>query len=203
MGSAIGFSEEGGYDTPPPVAIAGVKDGRDVRTCPACNRTFAMKPSLVGKTIRCRGCKAPFSVTATGNGRSNARLIKLAPSPPGERDKARSATQPPAPPPSHHQPISKPAAAAVAASPRPTIFEDIGDVLEDLLPGERVASVVRPRNAAARARPEAGALATLVAIVFGGVCAVPITLWLLKIIAPRELEKLSTVLPNFLTAWLR
>lgn len=91
----------------------------------------------------------------------------------------------------------------MAASPLPTVFEDIGDVLEDLLPGERVASVVRPKNAAARAKPETEALATLVAIVFGGVCAVPITLWLLKIIAPREFAKLSTVLPDFLTSWLR
>lgn len=45
-----------------PVAVPCVIDGQDARRCPTCGRSFMMKPSLAGKIIRCRGCRAEYKV---------------------------------------------------------------------------------------------------------------------------------------------
>lgn len=78
------------------------------------------------------------------------------------------------------------------------IFEDIGDVLEDLLPGERIASVVRPKNAAAPARPEAEALSSMIAIVLGGACALPVTQLILWWVVGQDPLGIAPLLPEFL-----
>jgi len=132
----------------PPIAIAFMQDGRDVRACPACARVFAMKPGFVGKTIRCRLCKSSFRVLETwaSPGRQE---------PPCD---VASAAEAESPPPSAAVPGRKPVPPAVPPLPpapahtlQPTIFEDIGDLLDDLLPGEAVMSVVRPRDIPQRA----------------------------------------------------
>lgn len=153
LGPAIGEDAHVDDDALPPVAIAFVKKGRDVRCCPTCGRTFAMKPAFAGKTIRCRECGAPFRVVAT---------------------------------------------VAAAAGPQPTISEDVGGVIGAMLPGEEVAPVVRPRNVPRRVRFEENAVATMLAIVFGGMCAVPLVLIILHVFAPEQFKLIIRVLPAFL-----
>lgn len=148
LGPAIGDDE-----ALPPVAMAFVKNGRDVRCCPACGRTFAMKPAFAGKTIRCRDCAAPFRVTAT---------------------------------------VDAP------AGPQPTISEDVGVAVGAMLPGEEVALVVRPRNVPRRARSEENVVATMLAIIFGGMCAVPVVLIILHMFAPEQFKQIIRLLPAFL-----
>lgn len=167
LGPAVAAGGTG--DEPlPPVANASVQDGRDVRSCPACARTFAMKAAFVGKTIRCRGCKESFRVLATKSAPIEPRPAKQAPleaagldSPPVSPVQPRPAQPPVAPPP-------VPAAIPTA----PMIFEDIGDVLEDLLPGENVISVVRPRTLPRRSKPADMAPALVIAVALLGVCVV-------------------------------
>lgn len=177
-----GADQEG----PPPVAIECVVGGRDARRCPSCAREFLMQAAFVGKVIRCRGCAAPFRVAASKQPVGGSMRAGVAPPP-----------SPPAPPPSPSR------AARAAANSHPPVFEDVGDVLADVQVGEVVASVVRPRSAAVLNRTDAGAVGTLVAVVLGGLCAIPLTLFLLQMISPREFEKVSALLPGFLTAWLR
>lgn len=193
----------------PPLAIATVKDGREVRSCPACGRTFAMKPALDGKTIRCRGCKAPFRVAAgveVSAGADEARPLRSPAdrpigglvAPPGRSIPADSPVRPqPRPPQEPIQPPRREQMSA-AASPRPTIFEDIGDVIADLRPGERVASVVRPRKEAALVKPEHEAIMSLIAVVFGAVCAVPLAMTILWLISPAKYVQTVNLLPGFL-----
>ena len=71
------------------------------------------------------------------------------------------------------QPPPPPAPPAPQSSPPPTVFEDIGDVLDELLPGEQVASVVRPRKVPSLSAPASSPVATMIAIVLGGICALP------------------------------
>lgn len=178
------------HDESLPVAIVCVADGRDARRCPACSREFLMKPAFAGKTIRCRGCKAPFRVKAT---------------PPADRPPSAPAETNPecSPQRSVSLPVSPrataaPEEAAAPANPRPMIFEDIGDVLEDLRPGERIASVIRPKNAAALARRNAEALASVIAIVFGGVCGLVLTQLILWWVMGKDPFGIAPSLPGFL-----
>lgn len=97
------------------VALVCVVNGKEARRCPACERTFGMKPAFVGKTIRCRGCKTPFLV------HSKEHKPQVALDSPENADCR-------------------------------TVFDDIGDILDQFAPGEAVASVVRPPDPPARQR---------------------------------------------------
>ena len=169
----------GKQDNVPPTAIACVVDDRDARRCPECGRTFAMKAALVGKTIRCRGCKAPFRVGATLQ--SPAGPVASV----GNQGRAPVAPSPSVP-------------ATATSSPRPTIFEDIGDILDEIIPGERVASVVRPQNAAAPSRAEANPFYGLIAVAFGGLCAIPTTQLILWWVLGKDPLRLASSLPDVL-----
>lgn len=115
-----------------PIAIECMIDGRDARRCPQCSRAFAMKAAFIGKTIRCRGCKASFRVAATVSSVADSFKAPAALNPPPSPVRFQPPpvpSLPPAPPP----------------VPQPqTVFDDMGDVLEELMPGEKVASVIRP-----------------------------------------------------------
>jgi hypothetical protein len=54
----------------PKEAVDGPDDPKPVVKfrCPACNRSFATKPELAGKKIRCSGCGAGVRVPAAGGG---------------------------------------------------------------------------------------------------------------------------------------
>lgn len=177
---------------PPPATIC-VVDGRDARRCPECGRAFAMKAALAGKTIRCRGCKAPFRVTATPQvlAEPGAAVAYQ------ERERAAAAQAPP-PSPARFPPPPPPVPAAAAAIPLPTIFEDIGDILDELKPGKKVASVVRPKNAAALPRSEDSPVVGLIAVVFGGFCALPATQLILWWVLDKDPFKLASSLPEVL-----
>jgi ribosomal protein L37AE/L43A len=180
----------------PPLAIPCVIDGHDARSCPACSRTFRMKESFAGKTIRCRGCQVTFRVQATEPSLAVPASPKAAPieakgpptPPPLRPALAAPETRPPPPP---------------APPPPPTIFEDMGDVLEDLVPGERVPSVVRPRTVPRVSSAPTSTVGFMLAVVLGGLCAVPVTLALLRFISPKQFENVAGMLPEFMVAWLR
>lgn len=182
-------------ETLPPLATPCLIDGHDARSCPECGRTFRMKPAFAGKTIRCRGCKVTFRVRAT-----ESTLAEEA-RPPTPAAPAETLREPPPLRPLRPPPPPKPPGPAAA---RPaTIFEDIGDVLEELLPGEEVPSVVRPRRFVPRAMPVDSPVATLVAVAFGGICAIPIALLILRVIAPAAFRRVVEALPDFLKTWLQ
>jgi hypothetical protein len=180
----------------PPLAVPCVIDGHDARSCPACSRTFRMKESFAGKTIRCRGCQVTFRVQATEPSLAESASPEAAPiaangspaPPPLQPTLAARETRPPPPP----------------APPRPpTIFEDMGDVLEDLGPGEQIPSVVRPRTAPRVSPAPNSTVGFIMAVVLGGVCAVPVTLALLRFISPKQFDSIAGILPEFIVAWLR
>ena len=185
-----------GLDEPrPPLAIPCVIDGHDARSCPDCGRTFRMKTTFVGKTIRCRGCKATFRVSATEPVLSEAQHSEAALS-------ASSEAATPARPQPDYVPRS-PASVATRPSPPPTIFEDMGDVLDELMPDEHVPSVVRPRNVKQPSASAGNALAALAAVVAGGICALPVTLIILRFVSKKRFEDVASMLPGFLVDWLR
>lgn len=173
----------------PPLAMPCMIDGHDARSCPECGRTFRMKPVFGGKTIRCRGCKSTFRVGASD--------VTVA-------EQSRSEGSAAAPPPGRSwKPPPRPQPAAPVASRPPTIFEDIGDLLDELRPGEEVASVVRPRRSGQRADLVESPLATLIAVILGGACAIPIVLILLRLISPTQFDLVAGLLLDFLSAWVR
>ena len=177
----------------PPLAIPCVIDGHDARSCPQCGRTFRMKESFAGKTIRCRGCKVTFRVRGT----------EPAPAEPAQAEAVPIKSNGAAAPPRPLQPPPPPAPPAPHSSPPPTIFEDMGDLLDDLRPGESVASVVRPRKVPQLSAAPSSPVATMIAIVFGGVCALPATLIILRFVSKKRFDDVASMLPDFLVGWLR
>ena len=187
-------SEEGKDPTLPPLAIPCVVKGHDARSCPECGRTFRMREGFVGKSIRCRGCKVTFRVTAT----PEASLKTRAEAP-------EAAATPPSPAGRAERPVAPAAsqeAAALTVEPPSTIYEDVGDVLGDFRPGENVLSVVRPRNVPRIKRAEANPILTFAAIILGGICALPVTAILLRIINAERYREVMRSLPTFLRDWL-
>jgi uncharacterized protein YbaR (Trm112 family) len=162
-----------------PLAIPCVIDGHDARSCPECGRTFRMKESFAGKTIRCRGCRVTFRVRATAA--SPSEQVRPSPQP----VPAAPVIGPPPPP-----------------DPPPTIFDDIGDVLDDLLPGEKVPPVVRPRNVPQLPPPASNTIATMIAVGFGGFCALPATAWILARFFPDRYREIVASLPDSIRGWL-
>ena len=177
----------------PPLAIACVIDGHDARSCPQCGRTFRMKESFAGKTIRCRGCKVTFRVRATEPAIPEPAQAEAVPI------QSNGAAAPPRP----LRPPSPPVAPPPQPVLPPTIFEDMGDLLDDLLPGEQVPSVMRPRRIPRLSTPPSNQVVTMIAIVFGGVCALPVTLIILRFVSKKRFDDVASVLPDFLVGWLR
>lgn len=131
-----------------PLAVACFVDGCDARRCPACSRTFLMRPTFIGKTIRCRGCKVSFRVEAT-----------------------------------------------------PAILDEESDVIDAWQDDARVAPAVRPEGVAYARGPSASPLAGMVAVVLGGVCAMPITQLILWWGFDKDPMKLAAALPQAIR-WL-
>jgi hypothetical protein len=131
-----------------PLAIACFMGGRDARRCPACARTFFMRPTFIGKTIRCRGCKVSFRVEAT-----------------------------------------------------PAMLDDVGDVIEAGQHDAQVVAAVRSQPVAYAPGLSAGPLAGIVAVVLGGVCALPITQLILWWGFDKDPMKLAAALPRAIQ-WL-
>lgn len=189
LGPAVDTGVQHGGEQP--IAIACVKDGRDARCCPQCGREFLMKAAFVDKTIRCRGCKQPFRVKI---------------SEPAEEQKVPSVGRQ-----AHAAPPRLPASSTpslqlsekqqpvpATAAPQPMIFEDIGDVLDDIVPGEQVPTVVRPRNAPIRATHGSESFLGLIAVLFGGACALPLAQLILWWGFGKDPLGIGPMLPLFL-----
>jgi len=151
LGAAVHAAANGDE---PRVAIACVKNGRDTRRCPQCAREFLMKPAFVGKTIRCRGCKASFRVAATEY-----------------------------------------------TLPSPMVSDDVGKVMPNPPANERVLHAVRPCYAQLVQRHSNSPMAGLVAVVLGGLCALPMTQLILWWGFAKDPIKLAGSIPHALQ-WL-
>jgi len=79
----------------------------------------------------------------------------------------------------------------------------MGDVLDELMPDEHVPSVVRPRNVKQPSASAGNPLAALAAVVAGGICALPVTLIILRFVSKKRFEDVASMLPGFLVDWLR
>lgn len=137
-----------------PVAYQCVIGDRDARQCPECSRSFLMKPAFVGKTIRCRGCKASFRVAATED-----------------------------------------------TLPSPMVSDDVGEVMPNPPADERVLHAVRPCYAQSVQRHSSSPMAGLVAVVLGGLCALPMTQLILWWGFAKDPMKLAGSIPHALQ-WL-
>ncbi|MFM8494701.1 MAG: hypothetical protein ACKOEM_04140 [Planctomycetia bacterium] len=177
--------------TPP--AIPCVINGQDARRCPDCGRVFRMKESFAGKMIRCRGCKVTFRVRASKPTLAEPARPAVAPV---QSNEAAAPTGPLYAP-------HPPAAPAQQRAPPPTIFEDVGDMLDELLQGEQVPSVVRPRNAPRRSPTPSNTFPAMIAVVFGGVCALPATAWILATFFPDRCREILKSLPDTIRSWLQ
>lgn len=186
-------AEAGGEDAGPPLAIVGELQGQGTRRCPICGREFLMKPSFLGKLIRCRGCKASFRVTG-------AEQPDNGPVQAGDDGLEKNRQQPAAAEGQFHTP-PPPVPAVSRAKPLPTVFDDMGDLIEELLPYEKVASVVRPQPAVAVIQPADSAVASVLALVAGGVCALPVTQMILWWVIGKDPLGIAKTLPSSLR-WL-
>lgn len=156
-----------------PAAVVCEVDGRDARSCPACNRVFLMKPEFTGKTIRCRGCKSVFSI----------RVVEFATSTvPRQDDSASQAPE-------------------VEPQPTQDVTSDLGDLLGDIREAEPVPSVVRPINLPRRPASASAGTAQVIAVVAGGACALPITQLILWWVFAKDPLKIAAQLPDMLR-WL-
>jgi len=161
----------------PPLANPCVIDGHDARSCPQCGRTFRMKAAFADKSIRCRGCKMTFRVAPTEP--------STEPTPASTRpDRVNPPLIPPTP-----------------GSP-PTIFEDVGDPIDVASPGPPPRSVVRPRNMPSLSPHKESAVPQLIAVVFGGMCALPLTQLLLWFVFQKDPLGVASLLPAALRALL-
>lgn len=185
-----------------PVAITCVLNGREARRCPNCSRLFTMKPALIGKVIRCRGCRKSFCIEDMRSSPAEPKpvghehagpvkgpMLQNQPSPRAYSDSTRGAPQ------------AQPRPVSFRPPPQPTVFDDIGDVLEDIMPGEQVASVVRPQNPGPSAQAADSPVATFINIVLGGFCALPITQMILWWVFGKDPLKLAPMAPEILR-WL-
>lgn len=167
-----------------PLAIAETIDGLDTRRCPACGRGFAMRAGLAGKTIRCRGCRSHFRVAAPA-----ARGPAFEPG--GWRSSG-------AEPPPRFQAPPAPAGRSPAMTPsaRPTIFEDSGDVLEEVAGERPVRQAMRPRTLRPPSFIERAA--PVLAVVLGGLTAVPVAAWIIWLTSGAD----PLGLVDFCAGWL-
>jgi hypothetical protein len=166
---------------PPPLVSA---QGPEILACPHCDRMFRETPAVLGKKIRCRGCRqifhvpkdtssVPLDAPATAEGERSAapptaapcvvdgqdarscpecgRVFLMNPAYAGKKIRCRgckalfrvTASEASADSGAHTKETSQ------AASIQ-TVFDDIGDILDGLRPGESVDCVVRPRAVAVR-----------------------------------------------------
>jgi hypothetical protein len=175
-------SQSGKGVAPPAPSVSA--QGPDVLACPHCDRMFRETPEVLGKKIRCRGCRQifhvpkdtgsipveapasaegerctapPVAATCVVDGQDArscpecGRVFLMKPAFAGKKIRCRVckalfrviASGAPSDAPVHAE-EAQPSASSY------TIFEDIGDLLEELRPGERVECVVRPLAVAAR-----------------------------------------------------
>lgn len=177
----------GGGD-PIPFAAAAVIDGIDVRVCPCCGRAFAMKPAFAGKAVRCRSCRTLYRVAAAGGDPSRRQGSDGAPIP-DRPDSAVAASSL----------ASDDRRSELSVSSKGTVppSEDAGDVVPDTDGGVDCPAAVRA-PLPARMGPEPTALGTVVAIVLGGVTALPVTQLILWWAIGQDPFRIAKKLPTII-----
>lgn len=148
-----------------------------------------MKLAFVGKVIRCRRCKSPFRVMAVQSPAAIPEAAITATPTPWSRLRTAATWQELVRRATHPHPDENQAS---------TIFEDIGDVLDELVPVDRVASVVRPKKVGVDANQRYESLAFLVAIGLGAACSLPIALFILWYGFDTNPIRIGQALPDWL-----
>jgi uncharacterized protein YbaR (Trm112 family) len=178
-----------------PKATRAIVDGMDVRRCPVCGRAFAMQQSLGGKTIRCRACRNMFLVEAMdvvppSDGRSEPSVPAT-----GSAEPPHSFAMPPPPAPPHS--TVRATQAAVDEPGDPPAAEDIGDLLEDADAEEQCPAAMPVQSYRTVAKSDAGgALAGVIAVVLGGLTALPATLLILWWVLGKDPLHIAPMLPE-------
>jgi len=62
--------------------------------------------------------------------------------------------------------------------------------------------VVRPRKVPSLSPPPTSPIATMIALVFGGFCALPATAWILATFFPDRYREIVAGVPGFIRGWL-
>jgi hypothetical protein len=166
-----------------PVAIPCVLDSQDARKCPQCGRTFRMQDRFAGKVIRCRGCKVIFRVTATEAIVHGSYPKRSASDEADGSEPLVGSARPPLPP-----PVPPGVARTLADDETLKDQEDVGQPL-------RVVHV----QSASPGNP----LITVLSVAFGGLCAIPLALIVLRFISEERFRYAADALPGFLVDWLR
>lgn len=158
-----------------PVAIESVINGVDVRSCPTCGRAFAMTKRFAGATIRCRACRALYTVgsaksggtrhvSSTAGSAARSTAGQAADRGGGAHGRSHEAEHPVAGR-SH-------AAHDVPRDPDPRAEDDAGDILSDNEGGKDVPLAFESSPGFVYDRG-GSLLGSAVAIVLGGVMALP------------------------------
>ena len=141
----------------PPAAAEGVFAGAAVRSCPQCGHTFSMQPKLEGKAIRCRKCRSTFRVLSL-LGRASTAEGAISPTAPAPAAATNGDLRDPDP-----------------GDPIDPVDHVVEDDASDHAPRE---TDLWPPVAAPvpwRRRRSAGGLGELVAVLVGGLLALPVT----------------------------
>lgn len=168
----------------------------EILACPHCQRLFQVGQTVLDKMIRCRGCKqtfyVPADITSVGFASSDAptadqtgllpiaieccvdgqdarycpvcsRTFRMKASFVDKTIRCRGCK-------SLFQIM-----ATGPAIPVEAVCTDVGDVVSDMPSGQHVPEVIRPRRTSAGSRASAWPIAGLIAVLLGGLCALPAT----------------------------
>jgi serine/threonine protein kinase len=187
-GSASATKRAARRNTPrsrsPRAPAAAASSAEELLGCPHCSRIFRPTPTVLGKKIRCRGCRqifhvpsdtssVPLAPSTSGSGSPDSdvpiapacvvsgkvarrcpacdRTFVMQPAFEGKVIRCRGCKSP-------FRVLAVQERADASSSDadsegeHPTVFDDIGDILDQLAPGEIVASVVRPPDFGPRKR---------------------------------------------------
>ncbi len=159
-----------------PVAIESLVNGIDVRSCPSCGHAFAMKARLAGATIRCRSCRCVYTVSRANAGdgqRVSAAAVAAGKKAAGHEGSLAEADWPHAPLPAGRT-LDGAAQGEKAARNAAAIADgDAGDVVPDTEGGADVPVAFESSPGLVYDRGQSP-LGSIIAIVLGGVMAMPL-----------------------------
>jgi len=183
-----------------PIAIGSLIDGIDVRSCPQCGHSFAMKARYAGATIRCRACKTLYVVAGAraveGQGVASATSVR------GKRAAVRASVtgspdfESPRAAANRHAAHSE-SQATGSRGEDGTRADDAGDVVPETEGGAQV-PVAFESSPGLVYGPGPSVLGSAVAIVLGGVLAMPLAQLILWWGLGRDPMKFANKVPSAL-----
>ncbi len=179
-----------------PVAVEAVINGIDVRNCPSCGHSFAMKAEWAGSTIRCRACQQVYRLAASTVASGPLAFTPAYHGSQQVKEASSAAVQkPPAvPAPAEQRHDNDHRWDASPAPSKNDAESDAGDVVADTEGGFKVPFAVKSSPGFVYAQP-ASAIAPVIAIILGGLTALPITQLILWWGLERDPLKMVARLP--------